>query len=183
MNKVIFLDRDGVINKDPEHGYVKSPEEFEFIPGSLSAIKKLDAYGYEIIVISNQAGIAKGLYTEKDLEAVNKKMLSEIEEVGAKISNTYYCIHQEEDNCDCRKPKTGLFRQATEGKNINLENTFFIGDKRTDIEAGKKAGCKTILVLSGKSKKGDQANWNFKPDYIKKDLKEAVKWIIESNKG
>lgn len=183
MNKIIFLDRDGVINKDPEGGYVKSPEDFEFLPGSLSAIKKLNSHGYDIIVISNQAGIAKGLYTKEDLKKVNAKMLSEIEKAGGRIRSTHYCIHRDEDNCLCRKPKVGLFRQATEGLSIDFKETFFIGDKRTDIEAGKRIGCRTILVLSGNTKKDDVLSWQIKPDYIKKDLKEAVDWIIVEDKG
>ena len=94
MNKIIFLDRDGVINKDPEKGYVKRVEEFQFLPGSLSAIKKLNSYGYEVIVISNQAGIAKGLYSVEDLTRVNNNMLSEIKKAGGKIKATYYSAPQ-----------------------------------------------------------------------------------------
>lgn len=181
MNKIIFLDRDGVINKDPEKGYIKRVEEFQFLPGSLSAIKKLNSYGYEVIVISNQAGIAKGLYSVEDLTKVNNNMLREVKKAGGKIKATYYCIHKDEDNCPCRKPKTGLIKQACEGLDIDIKKTFFIGDKKTDIETGKKAGCKTILVLSGKVKEErDTSSWSIKPDYIKRDLKDAVDWIIEN---
>jgi histidinol-phosphate phosphatase family protein len=178
MDKVIFLDRDGVINKDP--GYIKDPDEFEFLPGSLEALKKLNAAEYQIIVISNQAGISKGLYTEEDLRRVNEKMFYETERAGAKIRSAHYCIHGEEDNCSCRKPKTGLLQQATEGMKVNFKETFFIGDKETDIEAGKNIGCQTVLVLTGKLKEKDIPSLEVKPDYIKRDLKEAVNWILEN---
>ena len=182
MDKVIFLDRDGVIDKDPEKGYVKRIEEFQFLPGSLDAIKKLNSHGYEIIVISNQAGIAKGLYSVEDLNRVNNNMINEIKKAGARIKGAYYCIHKQEDNCSCRKPKVGLFNQATKDLNVDFNKTYFIGDKKTDVEVGKRIGCKTILVLSGKAKKADISLWQIKPDYIKKDLKEAVDWIIKNNK-
>ena len=134
--------------------------------------------GNEVIDGSNVAGIAKGLYSVEDLAKVNNNMLSEVKKAGGKIKATYYCIHKDEDNCPCRKPKTGLIEQACEGLDVDIKKTFFIGDKKTDIETGEKAGCKTILVLSGKVKKGDVSSWFIKPDYIKRDLKDAVDDII-----
>lgn len=179
--KIIFLDRDGVINKDTD-GYVARPKDFEFIPGSLEAIKKLNSNGYEIIIISNQAGISKGIYSIQDLKRVNAKMLSEIKKAGSRIKSVKYCIHADEDNCSCRKPKIGMFKEACKGLDVDFKKCYFIGDKIADIEAGRKVGCKTILVLSGITKQGDVAYWQMKPDYIRKDLKKAVDWIVENEK-
>jgi len=180
--KVIFIDRDGVINKDPggwtEHSYVTRPEDFIFLPGSKEAVTRLTEAGYEIIIISNQAGINKGYFTLDDLKRINDKMLREITLSGGKIRSAHYCPHAKEEKCGCRKPKTGLFKEAVEGLHLDFSGTFFIGDGSADIEAGKSLGCKTILVLSGKSGLQDVERWKDKPDFIKKDLAEAVDWIM-----
>lgn len=180
--RVIFLDRDGVINRDPTGGYVTNWEDFHFLDGSKEAIKKLTDSGYEVILISNQAGVAKGLYTLEALDEITRRMTAEIEKAGGKIGSVFYCPHRDEDNCDCRKPKTGLFRKATEGLDIDFGKTYFIGDGVMDIEAGRNAGCKTILVLSGKTSIDDRENWTAQPDYIFKDLLEAVNWLLEGTK-
>jgi len=183
MSKVIFLDRDGVINKDPggwtKHNYVTRWDDFLFVTGSKEAIKKLTDANFDIVVISNQAGISKGHYTEGELGEVNKGMVSEIEKSGGKIKKVYYCVHQTSDNCDCRKPKTGLFRKAERELGIEAGNTFFIGDAKTDVEAGRKANLKTILVLSGKSDIADVGNWEIKPDHTFRNLGEAVEFVLK----
>ncbi len=184
--KLIFLDRDGVINKDPgNRDYVKSWDEFHFLPRAIKAIKKLTDEGYEIIIISNQAGVNKGLYTENDLDIITRNMLGELEKKGAKIKAIYYCIHRDEDNCNCRKPKTGLFEKALGELGISphktSDPTYFIGDGLADIEAGKNAGYRTILVLSGKSSSEEIKNWQVKPDYIAEDLWEAVNLVINKD--
>jgi histidinol-phosphate phosphatase family protein len=181
--KVIFIDRDGVINKDPggwtKYGYVTSWDEFHFLPGSKNALKRLAHAGYEVIIISNQQGVNKGYFSPDDLNKVTQNMLKSIESAGGKIRSIHYCPHRKEEVCGCRKPDTGLFRKATEGMDIDFSQTFFIGDGRTDVEAGRNLGCKTIMVLSGKAKEEDVDKWKHKPDYIKKDLSEAVEWILE----
>jgi len=186
MKKVIFVDRDGVINKDPAgwtpHSYVEKWEDFKFLPGSIDALKKLTLAGYSIILASNQGGISKGYYAEDALNEINQNMLEKLEENGAKIEKTYYCIHQDSDNCNCRKPKTGLFESAKKELNLNAVDAFFIGDGKTDVEAGIKFGLRTILVLSGKTKLKDLKNWNIKPDYIVDDLLEAVNFILRDSK-
>ena len=181
--KFIFIDRDGVINKDPEgwppHSYVTRWEDFHFLPGVLEALKRLTENDYKVVIISNQAGISKGIYTKEKLDEITKKIFKEIEKKGAKIHSIQYCIHKKEDNCDCRKPKASLFYKATQGLKGDFSKTYFIGDTKRDIEAGKEAGCRTILVLSGKTKDiKETEGWNIKPDFIKKDLKEAVDIII-----
>jgi histidinol-phosphate phosphatase family protein len=178
--KLIFLDRDGVINKDL-NTYVTRPEDFEFLPGVLKALHKLSRADYEIIIVSNQAGVAKGIFKEDDLNKVNEYMLQKIEEADALIADTLYCIHSDDEDCDCRKPKTGLFDKALKERNINPHETYLIGDKESDITAAHKKGLKSIIVLSGKTKQSDIGGWKEKPDYIKKDLKEAVDFILEKD--
>jgi histidinol-phosphate phosphatase family protein len=184
--KIIFIDRDGVINKDPggwtKYNYVTRWEDFKFLPGSKKALKKLNDAGYAIIIISNQAGVGKGYYSKDELGTVNLKMLEEINIAGGRIKKAYYCIHKPDDNCDCRKPKTGLFRQAEKELDIKGAGSYFIGDGKTDIEAGEKMGLKTILVLSGKTSLEDMRSFEVKPDYVFDDLSETVDFIISGGK-
>ena len=184
MQKVIFIDRDGVINRDPggwtKYSYITKWDEFFFIDGSIEALKKLKEAGYKVCLISNQGGISKGYFTQKDLDKVNEKMLAEIEKEGGKIDELYYCPHHDKDNCECRKPKTGLIEQALKKSDVDLKNTFIIGDSIRDIEAGKRMGMKTIFVLSGKTPASETKSWTTQPDCVKKDLLEAVEWILGS---
>lgn len=184
MRKIIFLDRDGVINRDPaEKKYVTCWSDFEFLPCAIETLKKLNKHGYDIIVASNQAGISRGLFTLKDLELINDKMLETLAKEGAGIKATYYCHHHDEDNCSCRKPKTGLLTRAIDDSGIEKfrwQDTYFIGDGKVDVEAGKKLGMKTILVLSGKTAESDLKSWDIKPDFIAGDLKEAVENFVLS---
>jgi len=150
--KVIFLDRDGVINKKaPKADYVKNWDEFEFLPGSIEAISLLTKSGYDIYVISNQAGIARGIMTEHDLKEIHQNMTNEIEKKGGKILVIYYCPHGWDERCECRKPKPGMFFQAAREHHFDLTKTVFIGDDERDVEAGEAAEIKTILVSTNKS--------------------------------
>jgi histidinol-phosphate phosphatase family protein len=163
--------------------YVLKWKEFRFLPGAKRAIKKLTDAGYSIYIISNQAGIAKKYFTLKDLKAITKKMAGELEKSGGKIKAAFYCPHSKEDNCGCRKPKTGLFKKALKKGNIDFRKTYFIGDNIRDVVAGKAIGCKTVLVLSGKVKSRNSKGWEAKPDLIKKDLLEAVESILRKENG
>ena len=177
--KAIFLDRDGVINRDPGFGdYIKSWEEFQFLPGAIEAIKKLNENGYEILVISNQAGVGRGIYSQGSLDEITRNMLREIETQGGRIKSISYCTHLPDEGCNCRKPKIGLIERATKGLDIDFKNTYFIGDSRLDVGAGRNLGSKTILLLTGKEDPDDVKNWEIRPDVIKKDLKEAVEWVL-----
>jgi len=182
--KAIFLDRDGVINRDPGVGdYIKSWKEFEFLPGAIEAIKLLNKNGYEIFVISNQAGVARGLFSKESLAEITANMLEEIESRGGKIRWVSYCIHASNAGCDCRKPNTGQIRRAVKGLDINFKKTYFIGDSRLDIGAGKNMGCKTILLLTGKEAIEDSKTWEHKPDFVMNNLMEAVKWVLKEGQG
>lgn len=150
--KIIFLDRDGVINKKaPKADYVKTWEEFEFLPGAVEAIRKLTEQGYEIYLISNQPGIARGMMTEGDLTEIHTNMIKKLEENQAKIKHIYCCLHGWNDGCECRKPKPGMFYQAGRENNLNLSKAVFIGDDERDAQAGEAAGIRTFLVTPEKS--------------------------------
>lgn len=145
--RVIFLDRDGVINeKAAKANYVKNWEEFKFLTGVVEALKKLTQHQYEIFIISNQAGIARGLINVSDLEDIHRKMQQTLKKDGIRISQIYYCAHGWDEGCFCRKPKPGMLLQASKDYFINLSKAVFIGDDIRDKEAGDAAGCKTILV-------------------------------------
>lgn len=145
--KVVFLDRDGVINKNPpEHDYVKKWSEFTFLPGAKEAIAYLKKAGYKVILVSNQRGIARGLMSQEDIADIHKNMQKELATYGGKIDAIYVCPHNYNDNCDCRKPKPGLLYRAARVHHIDLTKATLIGDSQSDIEAGKTAGCRTILM-------------------------------------
>ena len=183
--KVIFLDRDGVINRSPGGtDYVTDWAEFRFLPKVKSAIKSLTDAGYKIFVVSNQSGVSKGIYSRQRLDEITRKMIKELDNAGGRISVVYYCIHRDEDNCSCRKPKPGLFKQAIKEHKIAkyvLRQNFFIGDSIRDIQAGQAAGCRTFLVFSGRETPGDKADWPAQPDFTAADLSEAVGLILRQN--
>jgi len=184
--KLIFIDRDGVINKDPggwtEHSYVTRWKDFHFLPGAKESLARLTKAKYEIIIISNQAGVNKGHFSIDDLELINSNMMKSIKEAGGRIRSVHYCPHRTDEKCGCKKPDIGLFKKATKGMVVDYGRTYFIGDGSMDVEAGRKIGCRTILVLSGKSTEGDVDGWKHKPDHIMNDLKEAVDWILENER-
>ncbi|MBN2323009.1 MAG: HAD-IIIA family hydrolase [Spirochaetes bacterium] len=145
--KVLFLDRDGVINRKlPKAEYVRSWEQFVFLPGVKSALKTLCRHGYELYIITNQAGIARGLMTELDLEDIHSKMKRELKKHDVEIKGIYYCPHGWDESCDCRKPKPGLFYQAARENHLDITKAVYIGDDERDMEAGNTAGCHTFLL-------------------------------------
>ncbi|MBU3934641.1 HAD-IIIA family hydrolase, partial [Patescibacteria group bacterium] len=150
--KVVFLDRDGVINKKPPKAdYVKNWKEFEFLPGAIEGLLFLKQKGYDIYLISNQPGISRGMMTKEDLDDIQKKMEEELAKNNIKISGSYFCLHNWEEGCDCRKPKPGLLFQAARERNLDLSKIVFIGDDERDIQAGDTAGCRTILIGENKN--------------------------------
>lgn len=183
--KVVFLDRDGVINRFPGHrDYVTKIKNFHFLPGSLNAIRELTQKGYHIFVVSNQAGVTRGVYSQKKLDQINRYMLKHVIRAGGKIRKTFYCIHLPDENCDCRKPKIGSIKKAfalLKKHPKDAQRSFFVGDTESDMEAGKKAGCQTIFVLSGKDNRRHLRSWSVKPDYIANNLLEATKIITNEN--
>lgn len=145
----IILDRDGVINYDSDE-YIKSPEEWQPIPGSLEAIAKLNRHGFRVLIATNQSGVARGLYDLEMLDRIHEKMTRELAAVGGYIEEIFFCPHHPDDHCECRKPKPGLIYQMKKKYSLDLSNIFFIGDSQVDAQAALMAGCIPLLVLSGK---------------------------------
>lgn len=178
--RAIFLDRDGVINKYPgDTRYVTSWKEFRFLPKAKQAIAKLHKNKFKLFIVSNQAGVGKGIFNRMALERITKNMLKEVEKAKGKIDGVYYCIHKPEDNCLCRKPMAGLLHIAQKEYPVDIKNSFFIGDTIRDVTTAQAAGCKSILVLSGKEKLSNRKNWETQPDFIFKNLYQAAEFILK----
>jgi len=174
MNKAVFLDRDGTINKEVD--YLSRIEEFEFLPSAVKALVKLSKSSYKIIVITNQSGVARGYFTEVALGKIHGHMVEELKANGARVDGIYVCPHHPDENCDCRKPKTGLIRKAEKDFNLDVKNSYIVGDSTKDVQTGINAGCKTILVKTGYG--GKDKLYDVKPDYVVKDLLFAVENVI-----
>lgn len=145
--RVIFLDRDGVINKKAARAdYIKSWSEFEFLPDAIEGMKKLTESGYKIFIITNQAGIARGMMSVTDLQEIHKNMMKELKRLGIKVAGIYFCPHGWDEGCECRKPNAGMLHQASREHFIDLTKSVFIGDDVRDKETGEKAWVKTFLV-------------------------------------
>lgn len=157
MNKAVFLDRDGVINRKArtEDEYVTRWEEMKILPGVEEAIVRLNQGDYRVIVVTNQRSIAKGLITAPELDAIHQRMCEHLSSAGAKIDGVYYCPHELEPPCGCRKPQPGMLLEAARVHDIDLTASWMIGDSEKDVEAGKKAGCRTArLIEAGKPTDG-----------------------------
>jgi D-glycero-D-manno-heptose 1,7-bisphosphate phosphatase len=184
MDIGLFLDRDGTINEEVD--YLSSPHQVQLIPRAAEAIREANRLGLKVIVISNQSGIARGMFTEEDLAIVNSAIYRLLEQQDAHIDALYYCPHYPggttppyNTECDCRKPKIGMLRRAQEELRIDLSKSFVIGDKISDIQTGNNAGSASILVLTGYGK--NQADLvreqNVAVEYIARDLYDAVQHI------
>jgi D-glycero-D-manno-heptose 1,7-bisphosphate phosphatase len=177
--KVIFLDRDGVINKYPgDKLYVTSLRKFRLLPGVKKAIALLSKSGFKIFIASNQAGVGRGIYSQKTLDAITAKMLSDIEIAGGKITKVYYCTHRKDAGCSCRKPKPGLLKKAAKEFKFSLKGAYFIGDTMQDILTAHAARIESILVLTGKERLKDRNSWEVNPNHLFRSLIEAAKFII-----
>lgn len=194
-DKAVFLDRDGVICEDVN--YMKYPSQIKLIQGVIKAIKLLNENRFKVVIVSNQSGVARGYFTEEDVERVNLKILSELGD-DCFIDAIYFCPHHPKigielyrKDCVCRKPKPGMLKHAAKDLDIDLNQSFMIGDKMDDIGAGYQAGCETILVLTGQGR-DELENYNkientvleksIKPDNIASDLLEAVSIILKKQK-
>lgn len=178
MNKAIFLDRDGTIIEDK--GYMYKTEDLDFLPKVIAGLKKLQDNEYSLIIITNQAGIGKGFFSESDYLSFRNFLHNELKKQGVSISAEYFCPHHLSSglgkyriDCDCRKPKTGMLEKAAKDFDLDLKECWMIGDKSSDMGAGKKAGCKTIHVLTGREK-----NPVSDSDFTAINLVEATKCIL-----
>lgn len=178
MHKAIFLDRDGVINEDAD--YTHKIADLKFIPHSIEGLKLMQEAGYKLIIITNQAGIAKGKYGEEDYFSFRDEMHKRLGENGIEITAEYFCPHHLDGtiekytiDCPCRKPKSGMLEQAAKDFDLDLKECWMIGDMPSDIQAGKNAGCRAIQVMSGKEKiYSDEA------DFCTEDLLKAANYIL-----
>lgn len=176
---VVLLDRDGVINRNRDD-YVKTVDELVFIPGALEGLARLHEAGITTVIVSNQAGVGRGIIDPDELERINEKLLNTIAEHGGEISGIYYCLHRKDELCSCRKPEPGLLQQASKDLGFDLADAYFVGDAESDIECGSRVGCRTVFVLTGRTALDEVDRWQVKPDYIASDLSQAVDWILES---
>lgn len=183
----VFIDRDGTINVDG--GYINHPDNFIIYPFAAQAIRMLNKANYLAVIVTNQSGIGRGFYMEDMMNTLHQKMYDQFEKQGAKIDGLYYCPHDPNSKdekyrvvCDCRKPKSGLLKQALKDLPIDVNQTYFIGDKMSDMQAGWDIGSKGIMVKTGYGR-GDIENksvsWNRKPDIYAENLLEAVKIILK----
>lgn len=180
LRKVVFIDRDGVINTDLWK-YVESWKEFRFEKGALEGLKALSEKGFHIFIISNQAGVGDGIFTEAAMWEVHEKMIAVMAKRDIKIRGARYCTHGKKTRCDCRKPKTQLLEKAVAGINYDKHATFFVGDKLSDIEAGKNFGIRTILVRTGYGRETEKKlTKKLQPDHIVNDLRAAVPFILKA---
>ena len=175
-NRAVFIDRDGTMAPDVQ--YCRRPEDFKLFPGVAEAIRKLNESRFKVVVITNQSGIGRGYFTEKTLRSIHQKMIEDLKQKGATLDGIYYCPHHPDDNCECRKPKTGLLHKAKQDLDIDFERSYMIGDMALDIQAGKSAGCRTILVTGGNV----PVKTTVEPDLTMPNLAVAIDTILETEK-
>ncbi len=185
MDRFVFLDRDGVINTESAD-YIKTPSEFEFIHQSPEAIALLCQNGFSVIVVTNQSLIGRKMASMETLSAIFQKMTRGIEDAGGWITDIFFCPHTPQDLCTCRKPAPGLILEAQKKYGIDLGTACMVGDKTTDIDCGKTAGCSTTILVKtgyGETALDQLAKENHRPDHVAQNLYDAAVWIVEHLKN
>ncbi|MDH7602485.1 MAG: HAD family hydrolase [Armatimonadota bacterium] len=177
MRRAVFLDRDGVINED-RPDYVKSVAELKVFSFAPECIRKLNSAGFEVYVISNQQCVGKGIVSRAALHEIECEIERLVGRKGGKINGFYYCTHLANQECECRKPKPGLLLQAAREHNLDLQSSFMIGDSEKDVTAGHRAGCRTVVVLTGAVTAEDVSEFVAQPDFIARDLVDAVNYVL-----
>lgn len=180
--KLIILDRDGVINHDSD-AFIKSPDEWVPIPGSLQAIARLNQAGYRVVVATNQSGIGRKLFDMTTLNAIHQKMHTAAQQVGATIDAVFFCPHMADDNCDCRKPKPGMLQEIARRYEVNLKGVHTIGDSLRDLQSGFVVGCIPHLVLTGKGRKTQEKGGLPPGTQIYPDLATVVDHLLAANQA
>ena len=177
--KLVILDRDGVINYDSDQ-YIKSPNEWKPLPGSLEAIAKLTQSGYKVVVATNQSGVGRGLFDMDTLNAIHNKMHHAVQALGGRIDAVFYCPHPADSDCNCRKPKPGMLERIAGYFNTSMDGIPAVGDSQRDLEAAAAAGAQPILVLTGKGEKTKAAEQLPEGTLVFTDLAEVVEYILQS---
>ncbi|OPY88288.1 MAG: D-glycero-beta-D-manno-heptose-1,7-bisphosphate 7-phosphatase [Syntrophaceae bacterium PtaU1.Bin231] len=178
----VFLDRDGTINE--EVGYLDRLERLRILPGAAEAVRRINESGLKAVVVTNQSGVARGYFTEAFVRAVHDRIRKTLRREGAEIDRFYYCPHHPSEgigeyrkNCSCRKPEPGMLKRASEELDIDLNRSYFVGDTLKDVETGRRAGTKTVLVRTGY---GDaETIADIRPDCTADNLLDAVRWILK----
>jgi D-glycero-D-manno-heptose 1,7-bisphosphate phosphatase len=173
----IILDRDGVINFDSDY-YIKSPDEWNPIPGSLEAIAKMTRNGWKVIIATNQSGVARKLYDLETLDKIHNKLLSSVKDAGGDIAEIFFCPHHPDEKCICRKPQPGMLHDIAKKYQLDLSEVYFVGDSLTDVQAAVNAGCKPILVLTGNGKDALANNPDISHVRRFADLADAVEFFL-----
>ena len=182
----VFIDRDGTLTE--EVGYVNHPRRIRLLPRSAEAIRRLNAAGIPAVVVTNQAGLARGYFSAEILQAVNEEMIRQLEDAGARLDGVYVCVHHPTEGvppyraeCDCRKPKPGMLTRAARELHLDLAASTMVGDKASDLESGRIVGARGVLVLTGYG----QGDWEYRrhafrvtPDHVADDLLDAVHWVL-----
>lgn len=175
MNKAVFIDKDGTLIKNVP--YNVKPELVEFEDGAFESLLKLQKIGYKLIIISNQPGVALGYFKEEELKSLGEKLKELLLEKEINLEGFYYCPHAEQDNCNCRKPKPGLLLSAAQNHQVDLSASWMVGDILNDVEAGNRAGCKSILIDNG-----NETEWIWsdhrKPNFVVNDWRSAAEIIL-----
>jgi D-glycero-D-manno-heptose 1,7-bisphosphate phosphatase len=182
--RAVFLDRDGTVIK--EANYLRSVRQLRLIPGAAQAIHRLNAAGFAVVITTNQSGVARGLLTEPALAAIHEALRKRLTRRGARLDAIYYCPHHPEARvaayrrrCRCRKPAPGMLLRAARDLDLDLRASFVVGDSARDLEAGRRAGCRTVLVRTGYGAKGAPLPAGEPaPDYVADNLSEAVTWLL-----
>ena len=168
----VFLDRDGTINE--EVGYLGNPDSLRLLPGAAGAIRRLNESGFAAIVVTNQSAIGRGYFSSEDVAAVNTCLIERLRARGACIDGLYVCPHRPDERCNCRKPQPGLLLQAAEEHGLDVRRSFLVGDKESDLDSGRRAGCRTVLIGTGPEHPGNAPS----SDHVADDLAAAVEWIL-----
>ena len=176
-SRVVVLDRDGVINEDSAE-FIKSAAEWREIPGSIDAIARLNEAGYRVAVATNQSGIGRGLISEDALAEIHRKMLDRVTAAGGHIDRIIYCPHLPADQCDCRKPMPGMLYELAELFGCGLQNMIVVGDAARDLEAARAAGCRAILVRTGKGRATESAFMPGEEAEVYDDLAQVVASLL-----
>ena len=172
--RLILLDRDGTVILDKH--YLSDPDEVELIPGAAEAIRRLNEAGHAVVIVSNQSGVARGMFSMDEVDMCNRWIEGLLEKYGARVDRIYTCPDLDED-APCRKPNTGMLEQAARDFDLPLSEAVMIGDKPADIEAGRRVGARTVLVRTGEGRETERRN-GFTSDFAGDDLNVAVDWIL-----
>jgi D-glycero-D-manno-heptose 1,7-bisphosphate phosphatase len=187
MTRAAFLDRDGVINqKAPEGQYVTRWEDFHLLPGVIEGIAQLNRAGLRVIVVTNQRCVAKGLLTETALKRLHRRMSDHLAQAGAKIDAIYYCPHELEPSCDCRKPAPGMLLEAARSHGLDLAASWMIGDADSDLQAGKNAGCRTARLPGQKQRENEAEDGralSSDADIVAASLLDAIEQILQHGRA